>query len=73
MVKRWTRVQANGQAKASMMRQLLDDLERFKDPALAAEEEDLAISTAQSWTYFGSARISSRSYFGGAGRARHPA
>ena len=40
MVKRWTRVQANGQAKASMMRQLLDDLERFKDPALAAEEEE---------------------------------
>ena len=57
MVKRWTRVQANGQAKASMMRQLLDDLERFKDPALTAEEEDLAISSAAT-AYSGTHRLS---------------
>ena len=57
MVKRWTLVQANGQAKASMMRQLLDDLERFKDPALAAEEEDLAISSAAT-AYSGTHRLS---------------
>ena len=28
------------------MARLLDDLERFKDPTLAAEEEDLAMSSA---------------------------
>ena len=61
------------EARVSFM-SLSDGAARLNVPdrALVART-DVATSTAQSWTYFGSARISSRSYFGDAGRARHSA
>ena len=40
-----------------MMGRLLGDLERFKDPALAAEEEGLAMSSAAS-AYSGTHKFS---------------